>query len=437
MNPEITRRTVLQAAAGFGLSFAMPALDLRAANQRGSEREKSLIVLWMNGGPSQLETWDPHAGTKSGGQATAIKTKVPGLEICSMYPQVAEQIGELNVIRSLVSKEGDHERGAYFVKTGYRPLPTVIHPSMSAIVTCEKPVDPDRVQIPAHVTLGGGNFPARGGSLGSQYDAFRVFNPGQQLTNSRSYIRDERQERRLATLDVVSKAFARGRRVQAERTGHQLTIERALAMMSSVQLNAFKLDGESEQLKAAYGDSRFGRGCLVARRLIEEGVRAVEVTLNGWDTHFSNHEGCQTQSGMLDGAFATLISDLKQRDLLDSTIVLCIGEFGRTPEVTKATEGREHWPHWFSCVIGGGGFKKGLVIGESDPDGIGELGPGIKPKKVGNRMIGQPKDPIKVPDLYATIYSLLGIDPHGEFYFKNRPVPYSDGSPLDRLIQKV
>ena len=163
--------------------------------------------------------------------------------------------------------------------------------------------------------------------------------------------------------------------------------------MSSDQLKAFKLDGESEQLKAAYGDSRFGRGCLVARRLIEEGVRAVEVTLNGWDTHISNHEGCQTQAEMLDGAFATLISDLKQRDLLDSTIVLCIGEFGRTPEVNGAG-GRDHWPHWFSCVVGGGGFKKGLVIGESDPNGIGELGPGIKPKKVGDKEIGQPKDPI-------------------------------------------
>lgn len=434
MTTDITRRSVLQAAAGFGLSFALPALDLRAASRRGPERDKSLIVLWMNGGPSQLETWDPHAGSKTGGQAKAIRTTVPGLEICSMYPQVAEQIGELNVIRSLVSEEGDHERGAYFVKTGYRPLPTVIHPAMSAIVTREKPVDPKKVQIPAHVTLGGGNFPARGGSLGSQYDAFRVFNPGQELTNSRSPVQDERQKRRLATLDVVSRAFARGRRVQTERTGHQRTVERALAMMSSEQLKAFKLDGESEQLKAAYGDSRFGRGCLVARRLIENGVRAVEVTLNGWDTHISNHEGCQTQADMLDGAFATLISDLKQRDLLDSTVVLCIGEFGRTPEVNGAG-GRDHWPHWFSCVVGGGGFKKGLVVGESDPQGIGQLGPGIKARKVGNRMIGQPKDPIKVPDLYATIYSLMGIDPHDEFYFKNRPVPYSEGKPLNRLIE--
>ena len=433
MTPEITRRTVLQAAAGFGLSFALPALESRAANQRGPEREKSLIVLWMNGGPSQLETWDPHAGSKTGGQATAIKTNLPGLEISSMYPQVAEQIGELNVIRSLVSDEGDHERGTYFVKTGYRPLPTVIHPSMSAIVTCEKPVDPKEVQIPAHVSLGGGQFPARGGSLGSQYDAFRVYNPGQELTNSRSPVQDERQERRLATLEVVSKAFAKGRRVQTDRTGHQLTVERALAMMSSEQLKAFKLDGESDHLKAAYGDSSFGRGCLVARRLIENGVRAVEVSLNGWDTHISNHEGCQTQARSLDGAFATLISDLKQRDLLDSTIVLCIGEFGRTPEVNNAG-GRDHWPHWFSCVVGGGGFNKGMIIGESDPLGIGELGPGIKPKKVGNKLVGQPKDPIRVPDLYATIYSLLGIDPKGEFYFKSRPVPYSDGTAVERLI---
>lgn len=425
MNHEITRRNVLQAAAGFGLSFALPALDLRAAQKRGPEREKSLLVLWMNGGASQLETWDPHPGSPTGGEAKAIRTKVPGLQICSMYPQVAEQMGEMNVIRSLASKEGDHERGTYFVKTGFRPLPTVQHPAMSSLVTCEKPVDPARVQIPAHVSLCNGPFPARGGSLGSEYDAFRVFNPGQQLTNSKAFVNDDRQKRRLETLEVVSKAFAKGRRVQTDRTLHQLTVERALTMMNSEQLKAFRLEEESATLKAAYGDSRFGRGCLVARRLIEEGVRAVEVNLNGWDTHFSNHEGCQTQADLLDPAFATLISDLKQRDLLDSTIVLCIGEFGRTPPV-NGTGGRDHWPHWFSCVVGGGGFGKGVVIGETDPN----IGP-VDLKKEDPPV---PKDPISVPDLYATIFSLLDIDHDGRFYHQDRPVPFSDGTPIERLI---
>ena len=419
----VTRRSILQAAAGLGLSFSVPGLNLKAAGKRGREREKSLIVLWMNGGPSQLETWDPHPGSRTGGQAASIRTKVPGLEICSMYPQLAEQIGELNVIRSLVSKEGDHERGTYYVKTGFRPIPTVQHPALSAVVTREKPVNPEKVQIPSHVSLCGSPFPARGGSLGSEYDAFRVFRPGQQLTNSRARVSDSRQQQRLATLDVVSRAFSRGRRIQTERTLHQLTIERALAMMSSEQLAAFRLEGESETLKQAYGDTAFGRGCLVARRLVEHGVRAVEVNLNGWDTHIANHEGCQTQAAQVDPAFATLISDLKQRELLDSTIVLCIGEFGRDPRINSAG-GRDHWPHWFSCVVGGGGFRKGLVIGETDPDG----GP-ADPKKIRP----QPVDPITVPDLYATVFNLLGIDHTGGFTYRNRPIRYSDGAPLKRL----
>jgi len=426
-NRQMTRRTVLQTAAGFGLSWTLPGLDLRAAQKRGSEREKSLIVLWMNGGPSQLETWDPHPGSRTGGEATAIRTTVPGLEICSMYPQLAEQIGELNVIRSLVSKEGDHERGAYYVKTGFRPIPTVQHPALSAIVTSEKPVNPEVVQIPSHVSLCGGPFPARGGSLGSEYDAFRVSNPGQQLTDSRARVSDSRQQQRLATLDVVSRAFSRGRRVQTARTLHQLTVERAIAMMSSEQLSAFRLDSESEALKLAYGDTRFGRGCLVARRLVEHGVRAIEVNLNGWDTHISNHEGCQTQAAQVDPAFATLLSDLKQRDLLESTIVLCIGEFGRDPRMNSAG-GRDHWPHWFSCVVGGGGFHKGLVIGETDPNGGPE-----NPKKVRP----QPVDPITVPDLYATIFALLDIDHTESFTYKNRPIRYSDGTPLKRLVAET
>ncbi|MFP6762820.1 MAG: DUF1501 domain-containing protein [Planctomycetaceae bacterium] len=427
MNHQITRRTVLQTAAGFGLSFSLPGLDLRAARKRGIEREKSLIVLWMNGGPSQLETWDPHPGSGTGGQVKAIRTTVPGLQICSMYPQMAEQIGELNVIRSLVSKEGDHERGAYYVKTGFRPIPTVQHPALSAVVTRENPVDADEVQIPGHVSLCGGPFPARGGSLGSEYDAFRVFNPGQQLTDSKARVDASRQQRRLDTLDVVSRAFSKGRRVQTERTLHQLTVERAITMMSSEQLSAFRLDSEPEALKLAYGDTRFGRGCLVARRLVENGVRAIEVNLNGWDTHISNHEGCQTQASQADPALATLISDLKQRDLLDSTIVLCVGEFGRDPRMNSAG-GRDHWPHWFSCIVGGGGFHKGLVIGETDPDGGPE-----NPKKIRP----QPADPVTVPDLYATIYALLGIDHTESFTYKNRPVHYSDGTPLERLVADV
>lgn len=412
---EISRRSVLKRTAGLGLSFLVPALGAKAAQERGPERQKSLIVLWMAGGPSQLETWDPHAGSATGGEVGAIDTRIKGLQIADMYPQVAEQIDNLNVIRSLISKEGDHERGTYFMKTGYRPDPVFKHPAVSAIVSHERPVD--GLEIPAHVSLGGGQWPARGGYFGASYDAFRVFNPGRQINNMRPLVGESRQARRLASLDVVTKSFARGRRIQTENTLHQLTVQRALKMMSSEQLKALELDDEPEAVRQAYGDTRFGRGCLVARRLVETGVRAVEVTLNGWDTHASNHGGHLTQAEILDPAFATLTAELKERDLLDSTVVLCIGEFGRTPTI-NSLGGRDHWPKWFSCVVGGGGLTAGRVIGATDPEG----------KKDAD-------DPVEVKDLYATVLQTLGVEYAAEFITDiGRPIAFSDGAPIERLL---
>lgn len=406
---------MLQAASGLGLSLLAPTLDLKAAQERGAERPKSLIVLWMNGGPSQLETWDPHPNSPTSRETQAIKTPVSGLEICDLYPRMAEQIGELNVLRSLVSKEGDHERGAYFVKTGYRPNPIQVHAAMTSLVSYHLPAE--GLEIPPHVSLCNSPWPARGGYLGASHDAFRVFNPGRNLGNLKAPVQDSRQQRRLESLNVVSRAFARGRRVQTERTLHQLTIERALQMMNSDQLKAFEIDDESESTKAGYGDTQFGRGCLVARRLVETGVRAIEVTLNGWDSHASNYTGHVTQAEQLDPAFSSLIIDLKERDLLDSTIVLCIGEFGRTPTINPL-DGRDHWPKWFSCVVGGGGLSIGQVIGETDPAG----------KK-------DPTEPSSVEDLYATILQKLGLDYQEEFVTGiGRPIMMSKGSPIERLL---
>lgn len=411
----VSRRSVLQLAAGLGLSFLVPALEARAANQRGSGRKKSLLVVWLAGGASQLETWDPHPDSATGGRVKAIQTTLAGAKIADLYPQLAEQLGELNVIRSLTSKEGDHERGTTFMKTGYRPDPILTYPSLSAIVTHELPSP--GVEIPNHVSLGDGNIPARGGFLGDALDAFRVSDPGRYLHNMKMHVGDDRRDRRVASLNVLSQAFAQGRRAQADKTLHQLTVERALTMMNSEQLKAFELDDEPAAIKAAYGDSRFGRGCLVARRLIETGVRAVEVTLAGWDSHASNHEGHVTQSKLLDPAFATLIKDLKDRDLLQSTVVLCASEFGRTPTINPL-EGRDHWPKWFSCLVGGGGLKTGLSIGETDPAGKAD-----------------PKDPIQVQDLYATLLQVLGVEYSKEFITRiGRPIKFSDGKPIERLL---
>jgi hypothetical protein len=413
-----SRRDFLCAAAGLGLSFLLPGLDLRAALRRGEERRKSLIVLWLAGGPSQLETWDPHPETKIGGPTRAIDTTVPGLRIASLYPRMAEQIQHLNVIRSLTSKEGDHERGTYLLKTGYRPDPTTVHPSLGAIVAQQLP--DERLEIPPHISLGEGPWPARGGYLGDEYDAFRIHDPGREVRNMRMPVEPRRQAERLKSLDVVSRSFLNGRQVAVEKSLHRQTIDDALAMMSSEQLKAFEIDGEPGQLRAAYGETRFGRGCLVARRLVEAGVRAVEVSLDGFDTHAANFSGHQTQAEILDPAFAALIQDLEERDLLESTVVLCLGEFGRTPRINRL-DGRDHWPSGFSCVVGGGGMRRGVVLGQTDPEGRSKA----------------PADPIPVENLFATVLEVLDVDFHQELITPiGRPMAISTGSPIDRLLAR-
>jgi len=430
MPDDITRRSLLQLLSACGLSLTLPGMSARAANRRSSERPKSLITLWMNGGMSQLETWDPHPGTVTGGDTKDIATTAKDIRISDMLPQMAEQMRSCLLIRSLTSKEGDHERGLSFVKTGYRPEPTLKYPTLGAIAAHELP-DPG-VEIPPYVALASGRVIPEGGYLGNEWDAFRVFHPGDGLSNLKASVSEPRQVNRLRSLSVVSRQFEHNRSFGAQRTLHQDTLDRALKMMSSEQLKAFELDSESASVKAAYGATSFGRGCLVARRLVEVGVRSIEVNLSGFDTHVSNHEGHITQTKILDPAIATLIRELRERHLLESTIVLCISEFGRTPSINPAG-GRDHWPNWFSCMISGGGFREGTVIGATPSD--------LPKENSGMMMAGKstgagPIDPISVPELYATIMAIMGIDPQKEIMTPiGRPIRFADARPSARLLK--
>ncbi len=425
---DFTRRDALKLATGLGVSFLLPGLDLRAAEQRGDERPRSLITLWMAGGPSQLETWDPHPESKHGGPTRAIDTTIPGLQIAHHLPHMAEQMHHLSVIRSLVSKEGDHERGTYFVQTGYRPDPSVVHPSLGSILAQQRP--DDAIEIPMHVSLatGDGFVVPRGGYLGDEYDAFRIFDPGRNISNMRQPVNDERQQRRLSNLEVVSRTYRNGREQQVDNTLHQHVIERALTMMTSEQLKAFEIENEPQAVVERYGDSRFGRGCLVARRLVQQGVRSIQVVLQGFDTHADNFEGHAVQCAQLDPAFASLMQDLDEHDLLQSTIVLCIGEFGRTPKI-NALDGRDHWPQGFSCVVGGGGLRSGIIIGGTDPE---------RAARDQDRPLDSwtaPDDPIRIPDLYATILSQMNVTPTEEIITPiGRPIALCEGTPIERLM---
>jgi uncharacterized protein (DUF1501 family) len=221
----------------------------------------------------------------------------------------------------------------------------------------------------------------------------------------------------LQDLSVIERAFARGRWAQVEATGHQHALQRASLMMTSKQLKAFDISDEPKELRAAYGDTAFGRGCLAARRLIEVGVRCVEVTLQGWDTHAKNHEGCREQLKILDPALATLVEDLRRRDLWQRTVVLCAGEFGRTPNINPL-EGRDHWPHGFSVALGGGGLRGGKVIGATDPEGSKNV-----------------EDPRKIGDIHATILAALGLDPQKEnISTVQRPIKLAEGEPIAELL---
>jgi Protein of unknown function (DUF1501) len=411
-----TRRGFLRLAGLAGVTWLTPIGHLLSrASEKKREPATSIIMLWLQGGPSQLETFDPHPGTRIAGGTGSIPTAVRGIELAPGLERTAEEMGSIALVRSMMSKEGDHERGTYTMKTGFRPDPTVIHPSIGAV--CCHELTASAVDIPRHVSILPGQWAARGGFLGDQYDAFRMDDPAGPVPDTQTFLPKTRDEERLKHLDVVEGAFARGRQKRAEGTLHRDTIAGARRMMTSEQLKAFDVSLEPAAVRKAYGDTPFGRGCLAARRLIEVGVRCVEVTLSGWDTHVNNHKQVAEQLKTLDPAFSGLIRDLRERKLLDKTLVICCGEFGRTPTVNPAG-GRDHWPNGFSLAMAGGGIRGGIVVGATDPDAKAE-----------------PTDQMTVGDLHATALTAVGIDPTKVNQTPiGRTVKFAEGKPVKVLL---
>jgi uncharacterized protein (DUF1501 family) len=414
--PHTHRRGFFAATGAAGLSWLTPVgTTLARSAERERQPAKSVVVLWLGGGPSQLETFDPKPGTDIAAGTKAINTAVKGVQLAPDLDQLADQMTHVSLVRSLYSKEGDHERGTYTLKTGFRPDPTVTHPSLGAIVCHDLPGT--SVDIPRHVSIMPTEWPARGGFLGAEYDAFKVYDPADKVPDTTPHVSRERFEQRLEDLKVVEEAFAEGRGKRATATGHRDTMERARKMMSSDQLKAFDVSREPESVRKEYGNTPFGRGCLAARRLMEVGVRCVEVTLGGWDSHANNHEITTRLKQTLDPAFAALVRDLKKRGTLKDTVVVCLGEFGRTPQLNPLG-GRDHWPHNFTAAIAGGGIRGGVVVGESDPNGGKE-----------------PKDKQPVANLHATVLKALGIDHEKTLRGPlGRTVPRSEGTPIAALV---
>ncbi|MCH2181819.1 MAG: DUF1501 domain-containing protein [Mariniblastus sp.] len=426
---HVDRRSLLKLAGLSGLGWLTPlATSLaRQHERREVDRSRSLIILWLQGAPSQLETFDPHPGTEIAAGSLARPTNRPGILLGDGFEQTAEQMDSLSLVRAITSKEGDHARALYNIKTGFRPDPTLLHPAIGSVI-CHQTRNHDGavVDIPRHISILANRSAGRGGYLGEQFDAFKLGDPINPVPDLKPRVGDRQQARRLADLSLVDREFLRRQGFNRDLQGvlGNYNLEAALKMMSSEQVQAFDVSQADRSLREEYGDTPFGRGCLAAVRLIEKGVRCVEVTLNGWDTHVNNHELQAGRIKILDPALATLIRDLKRRDLLDSTMVVCGGEFGRTPWL-NSLEGRDHWPSGFAMALAGGGIQGGRVVGETSP----------QPKRDAKDRTRELKNSHAVEDIHATILGSLGIELTRELDTPiGRPMPICEGKPIQELL---
>jgi hypothetical protein len=406
-----------------GTALAVPAAQFFGALEVNAQQlrraNKKCILLWMSGGPSHMDTWDlKPESEKNGGPFKPIDTSAPGVKISEHLPKVARQMRHLSVIRSLDSKEGNHDRGTYMMHTGYAPNPTVVHPSFGSVASVELGEKLANFDLPHFISI---NTPSVGaGFLGMSHSPFMVQNPNAPIANLQppGGVSPDRMVRRLNMLSQVENSFVAQRRGQAA-SDHRSVYAKTVRMMNSRYTQAFQLDTEPPAVREAYGKGSFGSGCLMARKLVEQGVTFVEVALGGWDTHTNNFEALsQRLLPELDKGMSALVHDLAQRGLLESTLVVWMGEFGRTPRINP-NAGRDHWPRSWSIVMGGGGVKGGQVVGSTDKDGV----------DITDRPVG-------VMDVVATMTTALGIDPTTQFTTpRGRPIKVVDGGkPITELF---
>ena len=358
------------------------------------KRGMSCILLWMQGGPSQFETFSPKPDHKNGGETKAIETSIGGIQIAENMPQCADVMQELAIIRSMTSKEGNHQRATYLLHHGYLPMGGVKFPTLGSNVADQ--IGNAACQLPSYVRVGGRLANAGGGGfLGVDYDPLVLGSAKRPPDNTKPTTGSDRYARRLQLLNSIQTDFAASEGTEAV-ADHKKLVKRAADMIGSSDMEAFDLDREPQSMRDAYGSSQFGAGCLLARRLIEHGVTFVEVASRGWDTHQDNFDRTRELTGQIDQPMAQLITDLKQRGMLDRTLVVWMGEFGRSPRINDKAV-RDHWPQVYTAMLAGGGVKRGYVYGASDKNGAYPA-----------------RDPVRPDDLAATMFHLLGIDPHTE-----------------------
>ena len=406
-------RHLAGASALTGSALAMGHTLNAHANELSNKR-KSAILLWMGGGPSTIDMWDMKPGATTGGPFKEIGT-TGNVRISEHLPTIAQHMDKMSIVRSMSTREADHQRGRYYMHTGYVPNPSIIHPSYGSVVAHELAESRPELQIPPFVSIGGGSEGP--GFLGMSWAPFAVNSNGD-VRNLNMGMEPGRLTRRMQALSLVESGFIKENRGTAAAE-HAKVLDKTLSLMTSKQMAAFKVEGEPAAIQERYGRNSFGRGCLMARRLVEVGVPFVEVSLGGWDNHSNIFNTLQNQRlPTLDKAMSALIEDLTQRGMLEDTIVLWMGEFGRTPRINGNT-GRDHWARSWSVVVGGGGLNPGIAIGQTNEDGT---------KVEGQSFTSE--------DLMATICQAMGISLKTEFTSRSgRPMRIANsGKIISELV---
>jgi hypothetical protein len=426
MHPEITRRQFAAKAArllGVGLLPTFYTERSHAAFEGASKLRqvataKNVIYLYMSGGMSHLDTFDPkEAGSDVMGPVSPIKTSADGIQISEYLPMLAKQMHHIALVRSLISTQGAHQQGNYMMHTSYAMRGTILHPSMGAWLSVFQ--GGGHGTLPNHVFIGSESTHPGAGFFPAQHTPLFINSPENGIQNIESFkgLSDQRFKERMslsAELDEDFVADYPQRNVKAYGDMY----DAALKMMKSEDLVAFDLTKEPDDMRDSYGRDPFGQGCLLARRLVERGIRFVEVTHGYWDTHSANFVGTPSLARVLDIALSTLIQDLRSRGLLESTIIVLGTEFGRTPDINQNV-GRDHYARAFSCLMAGGGIKGGQVYGKTDKEG---------------REIIEGRT--EIPDYNATLAYALGLPlDHVIYSPSKRPFTVCDkGKPITSLF---
>lgn len=432
---DLSRRHFLRAGAvSLGISTSGWFGRLAQAAGNDPKRKRACILLWLNGGPATIDLWDLKPGHDNGGPFKEAKTKSPDLRISEHLPELAAKWGDrLGVVRSLSTREGDHERAVYLMRTGVVPNPSLQYPTLGSLLS--KELGDPAAELPNFVSIGPRQFfganASSSGFLGPKYAPLMIgegFGRSNDLKQIDQLLKVQNIERpkevdpahataRLEMLRSVQDDFAAGR-PGAATASHTQAYESATRLMLSDAGKVFDLSAEKAELRETYGKNLFGQGCLLARRLVERGVPFVEVTLDGWDTHTNNFDQVKQMSGDLDKGWSSLMADLKDRGLLDSTTIVCAGEFGRTPRINP-NSGRDHYPTAWSAVIAGGGVKGGRAYGKTSADGT-----------------TVEEDKVSTADFLATVCKAVGVDPDKQNMSNiGRPIRIVDkGTPIGDLL---